>query len=538
MRTVQLSLCSWRRETFSLCSYIESKRQDESCLYPCRHSRRGSSVGEKSSPDQSVVQRDRRPVREDYSAKGSSKPGRRQKQRAPEPVSCDMVSIILRHYFPEWNQWLDELPDPRRREFCTYSIRHLVMLGLTLFLFQSGSRRQLRGDRQASVFLPNLLELTRTNEETVADPDTMNYLLERMDPTGLEQVITKATRTLIRSKSLDPFRFDGSVTIGFDGTELFRTNQPHCEKCLKAKHSDTSTSYFHSVLEAKLLTDNGMAVSLASEFIENSEDGYYKKQDCELKAFYRLAPKLKKMFPRMRILLLLDGLYANQQVLSICENFHWEYIIVFKEGSLPNLYKEAVRQCGRFPQKTLQTNSQSFAWAHNLEYEGHTVHAIFAKDLKDPDNGKFEFITDLRPHSKNIEKLINKGGRRRWKIENEGFNTQKTGGYELEHGYGRNSYAWKNYYSLLQLAHLLNQLMTKSDLFGKLQLQFLLKNGTKATGALIKFVVASAVTFYASIKNFIKHLGESFRHQPFTELGRSMDYPRSIQIRFAPYDTS
>ena len=101
-------------------------------------------MGEKPSANQSVVQRDRRLIREDYSTKGSSKPGCRQNQRAPEPVSCDMASIVLRHYFPKWNEWLNELSDPRRVELCTYSIRHLTMLGLTMFLFQSGSRRQLR----------------------------------------------------------------------------------------------------------------------------------------------------------------------------------------------------------------------------------------------------------------------------------------------------------------------------------------------------------------------------------------------------------
>jgi len=449
-----------------------------------------------------------------------------------------MISIMLRHYFPKWNEWIDGLPDPRRPEFCTYSIRHLVMLGFTMFLFQSGSRRQLRGDRQASEFLPNLLELTRSNEDTVADPDTMNYLFERMNPTGLENVVVNATRTLIRAKILDQFRFDGSVTIGVDATELFRSHRQHCEKCLKAKHSETSISYFHRVLEAKLLTENGMALSVVSEFIENADDGYYEKQDCELKAFYRLAPKLKSSFPRMKILLLLDGLYANQYVINICEKYGWEYLIVFKDGSLPKLYEEANRQRKRYSQKKLQTKTQSFAWVHNLDYEEHTLHAIFANDLNDPGNGKFEFITDIRPNPRTIEKLINKGGRRRWKIENEGFNAQKTGGYKLEHGYGRNSYAWKNYYYLLQLAHLLNQLMVKTDLFGKLQFQGLLKNATNATGALLKFVVTTAVAFYGSIKNFIKHLGEAFRYKPFTEPGRSMEYPRSIQIRFAPFDSS
>ena len=108
----------------------------------------------------------------------------------------------------------------------------------------------------------------------------------------------------------------------------------------------------------------------------------------------------------------------------------------------------------------------------------------------------------------------------------------------MEHGYGKKYHAWKNYYFLLQLAHLLNQLMVKTDLFGKLQVKLLLKNTTKATGALLKFVGATAVAFYGSVKNFIKHLGESFRYKPFTEFGRSMEYPRSIQIRFAPFDSS
>ncbi len=447
-------------------------------------------------------------------------------------------SIMLGHYFPEWNKWLDNLPDPRRQELCTYSVRHLVMLAFTMLLFQCGSRRQLRGDRQAPQFLANLLELTKTDEQTVADPDTVNYLFERMSSSGLENIVVEASRCLIRSKSLDRFRLEGSVLIAVDATELFRSKVQHCDRCLKAEHSNGTISYFHRVLEAKLITENGMALSIASEFIENAEDGFYEKQDCELKAFYRLAPKLKSYFPRMQILLLLDALYANQNVIGVCEKYDWEYIIVFKDGSLPNLYEEAIRQCIRHPENTLQTGTQTFTWAHNLCYEGHTFHAIFAKDLNDPQNGNFAYITDVRPNSNNIEKLINKGGRKRWKIENEGFNSQKTGGYQLEHGYGRKNHAWKNYYFLLQLAHLLNQLMVKTDLFGKLQLQLLLKNATSTTRVLLKFVVATAVTFYGSIKNFIKHIAESFRYQSFTELGCSMDYPRSIQIRFAPFDTS
>jgi len=57
-------------------------------------------------------------------------------------------------------------------------------------------------------------------------------------------------------------------------------------------------TYFHYVLEAKLVTSTGLAISLASKFIENDPGRDYEKQDCEQKAFVRLAAKIKKYFPR------------------------------------------------------------------------------------------------------------------------------------------------------------------------------------------------------------------------------------------------
>ena len=58
--------------------------------------------------------------------------------------------------------------------------------------------------------------------------------------------------------------------------------------------------------------------SVASEMIKNSEE--YKnqseekvKQDCESKAFTRLAEKIKKKFPRLPIVITADGLYVSQK---------------------------------------------------------------------------------------------------------------------------------------------------------------------------------------------------------------------------------
>ena len=80
------------------------------------------------------------------------------------------------------------------------------------------------------------------------------------------------------------------------------------------------------------MTSNGFAFSLMTEFIENS-DPQADKQDCELKAFYRLAGRLKTRFPRLPLCLLLDGLFAGGPTFQLCEDCNWQYMIVLQ--SLP-----------------------------------------------------------------------------------------------------------------------------------------------------------------------------------------------------------
>ena len=85
------------------------------------------------------------------------------------------------------------------------------------------------------------------------------------------------------------------------------------------------------MLEAKIVTETGLALSIETEFIENN--GLDTKQDCELKAFYRLLKRLKKRFPQLKICMLLDSLYAVDHVIKLIEGYGWKYIINFKEGS-------------------------------------------------------------------------------------------------------------------------------------------------------------------------------------------------------------
>lgn len=64
------------------------------------------------------------------------------------------------------------------------------------------------------------------------------------------------------------------------------------------------------------------------------------KQDCESKAFIRLAEKIKKRFPRLPIIITADGLYVSQKVIQTCTDNGWNYIIRYKEGSASFIAKE------------------------------------------------------------------------------------------------------------------------------------------------------------------------------------------------------
>jgi hypothetical protein len=125
--------------------------------------------------------------------------------------------------------------------------------------------------------------------------------------------------------------------VVIDGTGVITYSQWQCVHCLKKVLHNGETLYYHPVLEAMLVTRNGFSFSLMTEFIEN-QDLSADKQNFELTAFYRLAKRIKKRFPRLPICRLLDGLYAGGPTFEGCEKNLWKYLIVLREDDLPNVH--------------------------------------------------------------------------------------------------------------------------------------------------------------------------------------------------------
>ena len=496
-------------------------------------------MGCRVQKDQTVAQGNRQPERADNQTACKCKAGRKQKLKAPEPVAADLLKITLDHFFPRFNKSLAKLPDPRLPERIVYPKEHLFFLGLSMFLFHCGSRSQLENDRKTPAFRRNLLELSGTGEACVASTEAMNYLMEKMDPSdGMELISGEMVNSLIRSRVLDKYRnSSGEFMIAMDGVHLFTRKGEHPNSVSKTIDGE-SYSYYYA-LEAKLVTMDGMGLSLATVFIETKEE--YSKEDCELNAFYRLAPILKSRFPRLLMCILLDSLYSNQNVLRICSENRWGYFITLKAGSIPSLYEAAVGQVKDFPRQSIDHSPEKgvyrhISWALNMKHEGNHCHVMFCEESrvtkKEIERIMFAWETDVRPDENNAVQLV-KEARCRWVVE-EMFNIQKNGGYELEHNFGTVGFAMKNYYYLLQVAHMLNQLMVRSDLFPKLQRKFILRNFGKLPGQVKVFLASVAETTlenFRTIKNFVKRLAESFRSQDFSELATNPEFLGKIQIR-------
>lgn len=346
-------------------------------------------------------------------------------------------------------------------------------------MIKTGSRNAFNNSTNEGRFESNYHKLFKMR---IPHMDTVNNVMCRIVPNELELLKLHMIRTLLKKKTFHKFRlFQKWFVIAIDGTGIMSFSKRHCEHCLTKTTKNGKTTYFHNVLEAKLICSNGFAISIATEWIENPE-GDFDKQDVELKAWLRLAPKIHKMFPRLPICITADGLYPNQTFFSICKRYQWRFIVTFKDGNLPSVWKEVAILKGitadnRSNQAILigkKHISSEYTWINRIDYEGFLINWIECIETiqniqtQKKETKQFVHVTDM-DIDKSTAANISQTGRLRWKIENEGFNVQKNQGYNLQHKFSRvNLTATKNYYQCLQIAHLINQLLILGNTFQNL----------------------------------------------------------------------
>ena len=379
------------------------------------------------------------------------------------------IGKTITHFFPDLFDRIREIEDFRKKS--EYELVELITACIAMFIFKEGSRNAFNNDREEENFKDNYQNLFHMR---LPHMDTVENVMRKLNESELEGLKVSMIRDLLQKKSLHKFRLLGKFfIIAVDGTGVHTFSERHCDQCLTQESKNGKIKYFHNVLEAKLICSNGFSISLATEWIENPV-GDFDKQDCEQKAFKRLAKKIKKSFPRLPLCITADGLYPSQPFFNICQENNWHFIVTFKEGNLPSVWEKIRSLLGSTLTDNLRETiihsgqkkiTSVFRWINEIDYNGYklnwlecTEKTINIKENK-TETVRFVHLTDIAISRDNVAEL-SRTGRLRWKIENEGFNTQKNHGYNLHHKYSRKSYlASKNYYQCLQIAHLINQLV-------------------------------------------------------------------------------
>lgn len=386
---------------------------------------------------------------------------------------------VLRRELPALLARLGQIPEPRNPKKCRHRLTVLLLYGLLMFVFQFASRREANRELTRPQFEANL-RLLFPELETLPHADTLYRLLRDIDVTHLEQAHIDLVRRLIRAKTFRRYLINHAYPIAIDGSQKFTRDTLWDENLLERQVGAADTrhaQYFVYVLEASLAFHNGLVIPLLSEFLEYAKgDTKADKQDCELRAFTRLSARIKAVFPRLPILLLLDGLYANGPVMQRCREFHWQFMIVLKDQDLPTVWEEfhglhAVQPDGC--QRHWGTRHQRFTWVNAIDYafSDHgrhhlSLHVVVCEETWEMINAQGERVTTTARHAwissqplsrDNVHERCNLGARYRWGIE-AGFLVEKHQGYHYEHAFALNWNAMKGYHYLMRLAHLFNTL--------------------------------------------------------------------------------
>jgi hypothetical protein len=237
----------------------------------------------------------------------------------------------------------------------------VLLYGLLSFVLQMASRREANRELSRPAFLATLQALF-PELESLPPADTLHRLLQAIEVQALEEAQVEWLRRWIRNKKFRRYLISRCYPIAIDGTQkLVRGGQWWGEEGLERRRQRADgeqVQQYVYVLEANLGFHTGVSLPLLSEFLNYAEgDPEDHKQDCELKAFYRLAARLKAYFPPLPIVLLLDGLYPNGPLMALCHHYGWQFMMVLPAKCLPWVWSVLSKRSSRACPTTANTST-------------------------------------------------------------------------------------------------------------------------------------------------------------------------------------
>lgn len=396
----------------------------------------------------------------------------------------------IQKYMPEFKKHVLEIPDFRKTP--KYCMSDIIFTAVSMFFFKTESRNAFNEERKETNFCSSFAKVFGFKAPHM---DTVDGVLKNVNPELLELICQSLVKGLIEKRVFHSFRLLSKYfTIAIDGTGCMTFDQK-TEGTTKREYKSGKVIFHRSNIQAKFVFKNGFSIPFMTEWMETLDGST--KQDCELNCFKRMSAKIKKIFPKLEICLILDGLYANETVLRICKMYNWQFAITLRNQSLKTLWREIYDSVLNiiYPISQLipadeddgaclsddyhvynhktnrkETIFRTLEWLNNLTYREFDIHWLGCTEYTGEEDDiedlvRYAWITSFALDRQNaviVEESIRAG---RAGVE-DSFNTEKNRGYGMTHKYSRTSFqASRNYLSCMHIAETINQLITVSRWF-------------------------------------------------------------------------
>jgi hypothetical protein len=378
---------------------------------------------------------------------------------AHRTLSADALIGLLRGEF-------DQVPDLRAGN-AKIGLPDALMSGFAMFSLKDPSLLAFEERRTADHNLSTVFKIGQVPCDT-----QMRTILDDVEPVHLRWVYPRVHRELAACGELRRYVFlGGSYLVSLDGTGYFSSKTVHCLGCQQKVNSKTGeVTYYHQMLGGVIIhPDLPQVLPLRPEPIQRGDGDA--KNDCERNAAKRFLEHLKADYPHRVFTITEDALSPNAPHIREIRQYEYHFILGVKAGDHAYLFEQVAR--ARQERRTTEYEVRQGKIVHRFSFvngmplnESNSdvlVNFVEYWEIRPDKTQHFSWVTDFTVTKLNVMAIM-RGGRARWKVENETFNTLKNQGYHFEHNYGHGQHHLSVVLAqLMMLAFLVDQIQQLAD---------------------------------------------------------------------------